>query len=176
MSILPLTILLLDNLNSKTNPGSSVQKLEPVLEIYTDGSCWNKGKNKSYNLSCSVAVFVLDNKIIEKLVTIRNHTTSNVAEIDAIILALEVAWDLMYLNVKIYTDSEYAIKRLTRDMDSEVNFSSKLKYEGFHNAMEITFQHVKGHNGNKYNEIADNLCRTIRKKHQSIIKDLDYEG
>lgn len=117
--------------------------------IYTDGASRpNPGKG-------SWAYIILENGIIvEEVVGCNYHTTNNRMEAEAIIYALESIKESS--NIVVYSDSEYAIGLHTYKTNKNKDLRLKLKkLVKYHN---VTFKHVKGHSGNYYNELVDNMA------------------
>ena len=139
--------------------------------IYTDGSCQkNPGPG-------GFGVVVLDND--ENLITTyqerENNTTNNREELKAILWAF-----LKYAEPKgdgenaliVYSDSAYCVNTLTNWMFSwEKNGWKKSDnktpenldlikpfFKHLQNGFFIDLQKVKGHAGNKWNELADQLA------------------
>lgn len=90
------------------------------------------------------------------------HTTNNQMELGAIIIALRMIKGKID-SLTIYTDSQYCIGCATQGWKRKKN---KALWEEFDKQYarvkelcpDIKFIHVKGHAGNKYNEIVDKLA------------------
>lgn len=121
---------------------------------YTDGSCDNYSQTKAGG----AAYVILKNGEIAK---IKNHgqlnTSNNRMELLAIISAVNACPDGAY--VDIYTDSQYCILVLSKSYKPKKNPDL---YELFKKCAAhvagVRFHWVKGHDGNKYNELADQLA------------------
>lgn len=121
---------------------------------YTDGSCDNLSKERAGG----AAYVILKNGEIAK---IKNHgqlnTSNNRMELLAIISAVNACPDGAY--VDIYTDSQYCILVLSKSYKPKKNPDL---YELFKKCAThvagVRFHWVKGHDGNKYNELADQLA------------------
>lgn len=121
---------------------------------YTDGSCDNLSKERAGGS----AYVILKNGEIAK---IKNHgqlnTSNNRMELLAIISAVNACPDGAY--VDIYTDSQYCILVLSKSYKPKKNPDL---YELFKKCAAhvagVRFHWVKGHDGNKYNELADLLA------------------
>ena len=139
--------------------------------IYTDGACsGNPGPG-------GFGVVILDND--ENLITYYSErceeTTNNREELKAILWAFLRFGERAAASAEIpivYSDSSYAVNTLTSWM---FNWEKKgwLKsdnktpenldlikpfFEYWSRGFRIELKHVKGHNGNKWNELADNLA------------------
>ena len=129
-----------------------------MLHIYTDGAYSSKTNKGGWSF-----IVVFKNKIIYKKFMSVKETTNNRMELTAVIYSLYFLKLLNYPKCIIYSDSMYVIgcatlgwKRkknisLWRQFDLEFERVSKL-------CPNITFQHVKGHNGDKWNSYVDKLA------------------
>lgn len=145
-----------------------------MIEIYTDGSCSvNSGKG-GWGL-----VIVKDGTVIQEESGVAFDTTNNRMELTAFLKAMQIMdeneGELYYT---IYTDSAY-IANCFKDKWYQKWLANgwktsnrtaiknqdlwklilKLHRESRHH---ITIVHVKGHNGNKFNERADTLATSWR--------------
>jgi len=119
--------------------------------IYTDGSCVpNPGKGGW--------AFVLFEKDIEWHVSGgENYTTNNKMELSAVINALQFS---RITKCKIYTDSMYVINCAKGVWARKKNTELWDEYEKASKDKVIEWVWVKGHNGDKYNEIVDKLAKS----------------
>jgi ribonuclease HI len=125
------------------------------LTIYTDGACQpNPGP-------CGCGVVILDeNEEIVCLVSeYIGHGTNNVGELTGILRALTRAKELGVADVKLYTDSEVCLKLLRKKSTKVMRLQHILErclvvMEG----MTVNAEWVKGHDGVKWNELADRLA------------------
>ena len=136
-----------------------------MIKIYTDGAC-------SGNPGVGGWGAVIINKS-EKIVNLsggKNKTTNNQMELTASIKALE--YFKTKKDITIYTDSKYV-------KDGISSWINKWKINGWRTANKkpvknkelwikldkqiqihnISWQWIKGHAGNNYNELADELAR-----------------
>lgn len=124
------------------------------IDIYTDGAC-------SYNPGPAGAGVVLVYKEHKKEIShYIGQATNNIAELTAIKLGLE-AVKKSHRNIPtvVYTDSQYCHGMFTKDWHPKAN--TELIMEIKRLILEfryIGFKWVRGHNGNKYNELADQLA------------------
>ena len=151
------------------------------IEIYTDGACsGNPGKG------AFAYVIILNNQEI-----IRNsngfiNTTNNRMELMAIIEALKYIKnlkDIKIYEIKIYSDSKYIVDSINKQwLDKWIlNNFKKVKnidlwkqYLSVSDNLNINFEWVEGHAGNKYNEICDKLA-TNYIKNGVLIEDIGYK-
>lgn len=121
---------------------------------YTDGSCDLLSANRAGG---SAYIVLKDGEVIK----VKNHgqlnTTNNRMELLAIVSAVNSCPDGAYVDV--YTDSQYCIRVLSKSYKPKMNADLYELYKkcAAHVA-GVRFHWVKGHNGDKYNEMADELA------------------
>lgn len=121
-----------------------------MIEIYTDGAY-----SSSRNQGGWAFVVVQDNKVIHKDYEGLLNTTNNRMEIMGMLKALEwVKQNSIPLPIKIYTDSMYVIGTLTLNWKMKKNIDLWEILIPLVNK-DIEYLHVKGHDGNKFNEECD---------------------
>ena len=121
---------------------------------YTDGSCDNLSKERAGG---SAYVILKDGEIVK----MKNHgqlnTSNNRMELLAIISAVNACPDGSFID--IYTDSQYCILVLSKSYKPKKNPDL---YELYKKCVAhvggVRFHWVKGHDGNTYNELADQLA------------------
>lgn len=121
---------------------------------YTDGSCDNLSKERAGG---SAYVILKDGEIAK----MKNHgqlnTSNNRMELLAIISAVNACPDGAFID--IYTDSQYCILVLSKSYKPKKNPDL---YELYKKCVAhvggVRFHWVKGHDGNTYNELADQLA------------------
>nr|DAQ76079.1 MAG TPA: ribonuclease HI [Caudoviricetes sp.] len=121
---------------------------------YTDGSCDNLSKERAGG---SAYVILKDGEIVK----MKNHgqlnTSNNRMELLAIISAVNACPDGAFID--IYTDSQYCILVLSKSYKPKKNPDL---YELYKKCVAhvggVRFHWVKGHDGNTYNELADQLA------------------
>lgn len=140
-----------------------------MITIYTDGACSGNGKENSKG-GFGVVV-IKDDKIIDAYQEFSENTTNNREEIKAILWALknygypkdEFQYPL------VYSDSMYCVNTFNEWMynwarngwiksDKKPPENLDLIEEYFNSDKKIELKYVRGHAGNKYNEIADGLA------------------
>jgi ribonuclease HI len=124
-----------------------------MLEIYCDGAY-----SSSRNIG-GWAIVVLENgdKILSDFYPITGGT-NNTAEIQAAIEACWWARNNGYYEFTIYTDSMYVIGAISKDNKRNKNVELLETLDRAVEGLKITWTHVKGHKGNKYNELCDALA------------------
>lgn len=126
------------------------------LIIYTDGSCSkNPGGCGGYGI---VLVTNKDNPV--KLSgLIQAPTTSNRAELMAVIIAIFHAQNLGYKRLHINSDSQYVVKTINGEYRKNKNQDLWALLDLATSTLSnLRCRWVKGHNGNVYNEMADKLA------------------
>ena len=146
-----------------------------MINCYVDGACCGNGKPNSAG---GYGVVVLDNQ--ENIISMYQHfeknTTNNRQEMKAILYAL-INYGKKFIDNKqilltIYSDSAYAINSFTNwrinwkrngwlksDNRPPENLDLILAYdELIQQGYLANFVQVKGHSGNKWNELADDLA------------------
>jgi len=135
--------------------------------IYTDGSAHpNPGPG-----GFGVVVCDNNNNIITTYAKQTNNTTNNREEIKAILWAL-LNYGKYDEEVIVYSDSNYCVQTFTNWMfswarngwiKSDKKIPENLDliqayYDALNAGYKINLKKVKGHAGNKYNELADGLA------------------
>ena len=137
---------------------------------YTDGGCDNKSEDGEG--SSAWIVFHDRKEICRKSFGIVN-TTNNRCELRAIIGAVKEIPEGSKIIIR--TDSQYCILVLSSiDKIYPKNMDLVNEFRELRNHMRsITFQWVKGHHGDKFNEICDNMCsdmiEQVRKSNFSFV-------
>lgn len=138
------------------------------IAVFTDGSAYTKDRSGGWSW---VAIDAYDG-IWWEAEGVRESTISQM-ELNAIGRAIhdiqcdleENGYNPQECDLLVYSDSEYAIKGLndkTRKRNVNLNdWKHAEQYIG--NWRSVTFEHVKGHNGHEYNELADKLAGEARK-------------
>ena len=124
-----------------------------MYKIYTGGA-FSSLRNRG---GWSFVVVKNDDKVYSNFDTQLN-TTNNRMEIQA---SLEAMLWMKNNNVSssiIVTDSMYVINTMTKDWKRNKNNDLWDKMDEAINGLTIDWQHVKGHSGNKWNELCDVLA------------------
>lgn len=86
--------------------------------------------------------------------------TNNTAEINAVLNACEWALIEGYKNITIHTDSKYVIGTASQGWKRKKNIELLSQLDEAMKGLNIEFRYVKGHAGNKWNELCDSLAVT----------------
>ena len=141
-----------------------------MVSIYTDGSCLgNPGRGGwgSIALDCN-------EQILFELSGGESKSTNNIMELIAVIKGLERIQEIGINTVTVYTDSKYVSQGITRWVGQWIKRGWKrsdgkpvknkdlwVQLNLLNVQIEnITWEWVKAHNGNKWNEKVDTLART----------------
>ena len=134
-----------------------------MIKVHTDGSCLLETGHGGW-------AYILDNKGYSKIGADQvSDTTNNRMELTAVIEALYAIKDAS-MPVTIYTDSKYVIMAFQnrRRWSSTYETSNhkplanvdllKSLYEQVARFKSLKFEWVKAHNGNEWNEYADEIA------------------
>lgn len=141
------------------------------ITVYTDGSCWN-GEYRDQTRSASSVGLILnaDLKFVDYLVSARNHGTSNRAEMNAILEAMEHGIINRFEEIDIITDSKYCIRVFAKGcIDKNIFFLRKFQW--LETKIKTKLFHTKAHNGDTYNEIADEIAGITRKATDKLLNE-----
>lgn len=140
------------------------------IEIYTDGACSGNPGNGGWG------AVLLYNGHEKKISGSANDTTNNRMELMAVIQGLKSIKNNK-LPITVFTDSKYVQNGITSWIHSwkKNGWKSSNKkpvknvdlwqdLDQASHGFNIDWQWVKGHSGNKYNEIADNLATEAIKR------------
>ena len=133
-----------------------------TIEIYCDGAALNNGCKNSI-ASYGIVILLIENgNIIGRKqysgICEPVNSTNNYAEITAALVGLKKITDKT-IPVKVYSDSQYLVQTINSNWNINANKELWEKlFEEIRNFDSVEFIKVKGHGGNKYNEIADNLA------------------
>lgn len=154
--------------------------LDNTIEIYTDGTCLNNGKENSI---ATIGIYFPNKEyenISKKLKDLkllgfddRAHT-NNTGELFAILEALNIVKNENKF-IKIYSDSLYSINTITKVWNRNKNLDILYEIDNLNNnyvknngtLFTINFEWVKGHTGNKDgNYYADELANNALNKNE----------
>lgn len=127
-----------------------------AIDVYTDGSAIPNPGKAGWGV-----VFVMNGSAKKTLSGHIKHATNNEAEIAAAIRAVETF--TRPSTFTIYSDSEYLIKSMSEWIPKRGmrGYKNEALFERLIKACEdhmITWRWVRGHNGNQFNEQADDLA------------------
>lgn len=136
------------------------------MRIYIDGAC--KGNGKAENIGGWGFVVVQNGECLLNETGINHNTTNNREELMGLIKALEFSVKLGAKEITIVTDSQYVKNGMTQWLDSWISKnwinSQKKPVKNqdlwkrllfIRDMLTINFEWVKGHNGDKFNEMVD---------------------
>jgi len=137
-----------------------------MIKAYTDGAC--RGGNPGF---CSCAwVLVWPNNDVSKhgYYLGPERRTNNYAEYQGLIKLLEHLYTHSIRNVIIHCDSKLVVNQVNQKWEVNSDDLRPLMSKAYgllvHGAHVL--KHVKGHDGNKGNEIADKLCNEVLDEHK----------
>jgi ribonuclease HI len=121
-----------------------------VIKIYTDGAYSPSRKQGGW----AFVVLQNDIKIHSEFFPIKD-TTNNRMEIEAVIESCVWAKSRNILEIEIVSDSMYVIGTMTSNWKRRKNNDLWNLMDEAVKGMSIKWTHVKGHSGDKYNELCD---------------------
>lgn len=146
----------------------SEEKVKKEIYCYTDGAC-------SYNPGVGgYGIVLLDSKqkILSAYYGGESYTTNNRMELTAVIEAINLAKSHGINKINIFSDSAYVVEAYNKNWirnwinkgwvtSSKQPVKNKDLWKKFldcSNDVEIIMQKVKGHSGEKFNELVDSLA------------------
>ena len=124
-----------------------------MVKIYTDGA-YAPSRNKGG----WAFVVIKNNKKIHSSFFGEEETTNNRMEIQAVIEAIIWAKENKLTKIEIFTDSMYVIGTMSKNWKRNKNHDLWEILDELVLNMTISWNHVKGHEGDKYNELCDALA------------------
>lgn len=137
---------------------------EDGIAVFTDGSCYTKDRIGGW---AWVALDASDGVDLDY--DFERETTISQMELYAITRSLHTLLDEYGpQHILVYSDSEYAVlgfndKSRKRNKNQEW-WQALEQYATQH--LSVTMEHVRGHAGNEFNELADELAGSARKEGQ----------
>lgn len=150
------------------------------FQLYTDG-----GYSMSADFGAFAYVILQDGELLHRYAEKIEHETNNRAEIKAIMYGVQALPDNS--EVEVFSDSQYALGVLSGRYRAKKNPDLVEEYKRMvvGKGIKASYTWVRGHNGNKWNELCDQLCneaagadlnvRTFSKEKTSQrLEDMDY--
>ena len=141
------------------------------FQVYTDGSCIGNNVKAARSAGGWAAIILSKEHSEIQMSGGSSDTTNNVMEMVAVIKALEFLRNFKDCTVEVLTDSMYVIKGCTewkygwmarnwRKTDGSPVLNKELWCALFELVvtLNVKFTKVKGHSGNKYNDMCDSLA------------------
>lgn len=133
-------------------PLGTVKSSGDALEIYVDGSCLgNPGKGGA------AAIVVDKDKIVAGTSKHSGNTTNNRMEIRAAIEGVRLIPHGK--RATLYSDSQYVVNTINKNWNRKKNNDLWDILDKELGSRTVSFVWVRGHNGNKFNEIVDDMAR-----------------
>lgn len=136
------------------------------IEIYTDGSALKAPDGKFY---CGSGVVLIYKDVVKEVSHSCDYATVNIAELTAPIIGLELLKEPCDVTIK--SDSQYTIDCITKwykgwhrnnwKTQKGDDVKNKELIQHLHQLCsmhKVTWVKVKGHSGDKYNDLADELA------------------
>ena len=126
-------------------------------------TCYTDGAYSSVRDQGGIGIlFLKDGKEVLRYSNMYKGTSNNQMELGALIIALRMIKGKID-SLTIYTDSQYCIGCATLGWKRKKNKIMWTEFDKQYKRVkqlcpDIQFVHVKGHNGEKYNEIVDKLA------------------
>jgi len=145
------------------------------IQIWSDGACNTSDRNGGYG------AVLIENGEIREIWGGQKYTTNNRMELLAALIAIE-SLEEPY-EIELVSDSLYVVNAIDKkwiydwaknDFHCRKNndlWERMLKMLSFHS---ITSRWVRGHNGSKYNERADELAQIGKDSLKENLTSLDY--
>ena len=124
-----------------------------MIKIYTDGA-YSSSRDQG---GWAFVVLKDDEKIHSSFYPVRK-TTNNRMEILAAMEACKWSKENGYTEITIISDSMYVIGTMTQNWKRKKNVDLWIEFDKIIEGMTVKFEHVKGHNGDKYNNLCDVLA------------------
>jgi ribonuclease HI len=124
-----------------------------MITIYVDGACKTSDKTGGWAF-----VVLKDGEKIYSEFNSEDNTTNNRMEVMACIKALEYCLNNDIEKVTLVSDSMYVIGTMSKGWKKGKNHDLWRIMDDLCERVKIMWQHVKGHNGDKYNSLCDSLA------------------
>lgn len=162
----------MENVNNSRDSATDILK---EVTIYTDGSCLGNPGNGGY---CAILFYKEHKKVLTAGYRL---TTNNRMELLAVITALSAL--KMPCRVTLYSDSKYVIDGITkwisswtkRNWKNVQNVDLWKKLAAIASKHTITWNWVKGHDNDIYNNECDELARQAAQG-ENLLEDEGYRN
>lgn len=124
-----------------------------MIKIYTDGA-YSSSRDQG---GWSFVVLKDEEKIHSAFLPVKN-TTNNRMEIQAVIESILWSIENNYTELEIVSDSMYVIGTMTLNWKRKFNNDLWDQLDKLKKDINITWTHIRGHSGDKYNELCDALA------------------
>lgn len=123
------------------------------FQLYTDG-----GYSMSGDLGAFAYVILHEGELLQKYSQKIVHETNNRAEIKAILYGIQALPDKS--EVDVFSDSQYALGVLSGRYRAKKNpdLVSLYKKIVVTKGMKVSYNWVRGHDGDEWNELCDAMC------------------
>lgn len=157
-----------------------------MINLYTDGSVQHNGKPEGY---AGWAMVCIDNpaKLVVRYGHLKPTSTNSRGEIGGVLYAMALMHKAKHLPITVFSDAQYVVKSIMDWRHKHKRFG----YQGIKNGDMLVplyemwdahgnaqIEWVRGHNGNKGNEIADvwagRGCKQNDMSMQSETADIKY--
>lgn len=152
------------------NAGDVRQGDDKPMTIYTDGSCRKKRGAKT-GQGAWAYIIVENGGMVASASNFVPHTTSMDMELLAIAYAMKNARKMDATSLVIYSDCRTLVEMLNRDRTlrrEQDTFARDVmqKYRSIEATIRfpVTWHWVKGHDGDRWNEVVDGMVQTVTKK------------
>lgn len=159
----------------------NVEEDNVVYDVYIDGGCINNKRGEGLG---GYGIVILKNgEVIHKSGGYRNKTTNNRMEVFAAIAAIKKMKHIIHCGVNdrfiIHSDSTYLVDNWNYNLMTWVDNNWRRThgkevlnkdlwcnlFEHVHMFNKISFEWVKGHSGEEYNNMADKIARKESNAH-----------
>ncbi|WP_071590631.1 DNA polymerase III subunit gamma/tau [Gloeocapsa sp. PCC 73106] len=166
-------------------PTPSTTTEKSIKAIYTDGSCLGNPGPGGW-----AYVVYSPQGVLAESGGHEHNTTNQRMELSGAIAALDYLEQTEYKDpVILYTDSEYVIKGITQWINGwkknnwqtsakkpVVNQDLWQRLDLLNSQLNVTWEHVRGHQGNEGNERADEIARSYASQNSTSVKAESYSN
>jgi ribonuclease HI len=151
---------------------AAAENYSPVVSIYADASCLRNGAPDA-SAGCGAVIIDRNRTELKLIAKYLGQMTNQQAEICACVKALEAL--RRPCRVEIFSDSRYVIDTMNGRNRMKTNrpFWSRLVEQSY--GHHITWRWIKGHDGVRFQEIADRLARgASTARYDLLYDDLEF--